>query len=205
LFEKYDVDHILTEDKLDTLFNKHQVIYSLNTTDTSALPHYCQNLIDTVQLPVAINEARLTKFPWELDMMRYSAHISSHAHMALMSLCAKQRCRLKQQQLNEAELEAHFRWVCSKNGLARQCYIPIMASGPRAAVLHYTDNNKWIPEGALVLVDAGGEYKCYGSDVTRTFPVTGQFTEEQKTIYNIVLKAQNVKAQQSLVLIISLY
>jgi Xaa-Pro dipeptidase len=191
LLEKYDVDIIVTEDELHAMFMHHdQVIYSLSTTDISALPRRCQNRIDTVHLPAAINEARLIKFPWELDMMRYAAHISSHAHMALMIECAK---RHRNQHMNEAELEALFRWVCSKNGLARQCYIPIVASGPRAAVLHYTDNNKSIPDNALVLVDAGGEYRCYGSDVTRTFPVTGQFTQEQKTIYNIVLKAQNVK------------
>lgn len=192
LLEKYDVDDILTEVELYSMFmDNDQVIYSLSTTDMSALPENCRNIVDIVHLPVAINEARLTKFPWELDMMRYSAHISSHAHMALMTFSAKKYCN--QQQINEAELEAHFRWVCSRNGLSRQCYIPIVASGPRAAVLHYTDNDKWVPKDALVLVDAGGEYRCYGSDVTRTFPVSGQFTQEQKIIYNIVLKAQNVQ------------
>lgn len=194
LLERYDADHILTEEQLPKLLRNidPDVIYTLDTTELSAIPQHLHKSLDKIHLRGAINEARLTKLSWEISLLRYSAHISSHAHMALMSQCAKNKN--KKQQLYEAELEAKFIYVCARNGLARQCYIPIIASGPRAAVLHYTDNNKLIPDGShsLVLVDAGGEHKCYGSDVTRTFPVGGKFSQEAKTIYNIVLKAQNV-------------
>ncbi|KAI9253054.1 peptidase M24, structural domain-containing protein [Helicostylum pulchrum] len=191
LLDKYDADFILTEEQIEEFIidTKPNVIYTLDTSDAGYIPERYRNKIDAIRLRAAINESRLTKLPWEISMIRYATHISSHAHMALMSLCSSRRKEI----IYEQELEAKFRWVCSRNGLNRQCYIPIIASGPRASVLHYTDNDKIIPGGphALVLVDAGGEYKCYGSDVTRTFPVSGVFSNEAKTIYNIVLKAQN--------------
>ena len=198
LLKKYDADHILTEKRLTKLFSSSNfdTIYTLDTADLSFIPSQHRRNIDTTQLREALNEARLTKLPWEISLLRYSAHISSHAHISLMSHCGSSKG-----QLYEGELEARFRWVCAKNGLARQCYIPIIASGPRAAVLHYTDNDKLIPSSdhTLVLVDAGGEHKCYGSDVTRTFPIKGKFSDEAKTIYNIVLSAQNVSRIRSLV------
>ncbi|KAI8056415.1 peptidase M24, structural domain-containing protein [Thamnidium elegans] len=191
LLDKYDADFILTEEQIEEFIidTKPNVIYTLDTSDAGYIPERYRDKIDAIRLRAAINESRLTKLPWEISMIRYATHISSHAHMALMSLCGSRRKEI----VYEQELEAKFRWICSRNGLNRQCYIPIIASGPRASVLHYTDNDKIIPGGphALVLVDAGGEYKCYGSDVTRTFPVSGVFSNEAKTIYNIVLKAQN--------------
>lgn len=192
LLDKYDVDFIITEEQIEGFILETQphVIYTLDTSDAGYIPEKYRNKIDAIRLRGALNESRLTKLPWEISMMRYSAHISSHAHMDLIALCGKRRKEI----MYEQELEAKFRWVCSRNGLVRQCYIPIIASGSRAAILHYTDNDKIIPGGphTLILVDAGGEYKCYGSDVTRTFPVSGVFSNEAKTIYNIVLKAQNV-------------
>jgi Xaa-Pro dipeptidase len=196
LLRKYDADFILTEKQLSQFITDidPSVIYTLDTTDTIAIPALFHKKLDKIRLRGAINEARLTKLSWEISILRYSARISSYAHMSLMSVCGNK----KNQVYNEAELEAKFRWICARNGLSRQCYIPIIASGPRAAVLHYTDNDKLIPTDphSLVLVDAGGEYKCYGSDVTRTFPFNGKFTDEAKTIYNIVLKAQNASAQK---------
>ncbi|KAI9483989.1 MAG: peptidase M24, structural domain-containing protein [Benjaminiella poitrasii] len=193
LLERYDVDHIITETELSTkLLSDVSIIYTLDITDTSLIPSQLESCIDKSLLKAAIDESRLTKSPWEISLLKYSAHISSHAHMALMTLCgANTKLPLV---INEAELEARFRWICARNGLSRQCYIPIIASGPRAAILHYTNNDKAIPINdphTLVLVDAGGEYKCYGSDVTRTFPFGGKFSDEAKTIYNIVLSAQN--------------
>jgi Xaa-Pro dipeptidase len=191
LLKKYDADHILTEKQFSKLLSNSNpdIIFTLDTTDTSAIPTQLTKNIDQIQLRGAINEARLIKLPWEISILRYSAHVSSHAHISLMSQCGNTKNKLY-----EGELEAKFRWICSRNGLARQCYIPIIASGPRAAVLHYTDNDKLIPNNkhSLVLVDAGGEHLCYGSDITRTFPIQGKFSDEAKTIYNIVLGAQNV-------------
>ncbi|KAG1121275.1 hypothetical protein G6F42_012583 [Rhizopus arrhizus] len=182
LMEKYNVDHILLDSQLKDFLKrlKPKAIFALDFTDMdydNYVPVEYENRVDRSRLKSAIHEARLPKFSWEISLLRYAAHISSHAHMSLMAYCGEKY--RQNQEINEAELEARFRWVC--------------ASGPRAAVLHYTDNDKIIPnhQHALVLVDAGGEYRCYGSDVTRTFPVSAKFSPEAKTIYNIVLKAQN--------------
>ncbi|KAI9497466.1 peptidase M24, structural domain-containing protein [Zychaea mexicana] len=188
LLQKYDADAIVSEADLPGLLMQidPNVIHILDTTDTTAL---CEAGVDFdrlefTALKIAMHEARLTKFPWEIELVRYACHISSHAHIALMQ-------HVKPRQM-ERELEARFRWECARNGMHRQCYLPIVASGPRAATLHYTKNNQIIPSGphSLVLVDAGGERRCYGSDVTRTFPSSGTFSPEAKTIYEIVLKAQ---------------
>ncbi|CEP07981.1 hypothetical protein [Parasitella parasitica] len=196
LLERYSVDHILLDTQLKQFLHHLEptVILTLDITNIDHdiyIPIAFEKRINRDHLKAAIHEARLIKFPWEISLLRYAAQMSSHAHMSLMSYCG-QKYR-QGQRINEAELEARFRWICSKNGLSRQCYIPIIASGPRAAVLHYTNNDKLIPNNqhALVLADAGGEYRCYGSDVTRTFPVSTRFSDEAKAIYDIVLKAQN--------------
>jgi Xaa-Pro dipeptidase len=139
-------------------------------------------------LKPAMYESRLLKFPWEIQLIRKVTHLSSHAHITLM--------REVQFGKNESELQALFEWECARNGAGYQSYLPIVASGKHAATLHYTHNNKWLNRkdnpDMLLLVDAGGEKNCYGTDITRTYPVSGKFSPEAKTIYNIVLKMQQV-------------
>jgi Xaa-Pro dipeptidase len=162
-----------------------ELIYVLDHhVDTSHLPPSIP--IDYVALSPAVNEARLIKFPWELDIMRRVTYGSSQAHILLMEQC--------QPGMTEAHLAAVFRWNCALYQIYNQAYLPIVASGPRAATLHYARNNHKIPNSphTLVLVDAGGENMCYGSDITRTFPASGIFSEEAKTIYSIVLRMQEV-------------
>ncbi|KAI7872849.1 peptidase M24, structural domain-containing protein [Spinellus fusiger] len=188
LLRKYDVDEIVSESNLsDLLCNLNpETVHLLDTTDKQALytAGIPEKKISTCHLRNALNEARLKKFSWEIDMIRLAVQGSCLAHKALM--------QQTKPELSEAHLEALFRWVCARNGMPRQAYIPIIASGPRATTLHYTRNNQIIPSDphTLVLVDAGGERRCYGSDVTRTFPATGIFSPEAKTVYDIVLKIQ---------------
>jgi Xaa-Pro aminopeptidase len=85
----------------------------------------------------------------------------------------------------EAELDYEFR----KGGARLPAYSSIVASGHNACILHYTENNAPLQDGDLVLIDAGCEIDCYASDITRTFPVNGRFSPEQKAIYEIVLQA----------------
>ncbi|KAG0170492.1 hypothetical protein DFQ28_001806 [Apophysomyces sp. BC1034] len=194
LLEKYDVDHIVSEDALAGVLRaiNPAVIHVLDTTDHSALLEagISHRVIDKTLLQVAMTEARLIKFPWEIQLVRYAAQVSSHAHIALM--------KNTRSGMEEANLEARFRWVCAENGCLRQSYLPIVASGPRAATLHYVKNNQTLPSDPhqLVLVDAGCEWHCYGSDVTRTFPISGKFSPEARTIYEIVLKAQKAVLSQ---------
>src|SRR6266852_2226626 len=86
----------------------------------------------------------------------------------------------------EALLEASFR----RQGAAGSSYTSIVGSGANATTLHYITNQDTLRDGDLLLVDAGAEYLGYASDITRTFPIDGQFTEAQRDIYDLVLKTQ---------------
>ncbi|KAI8369970.1 peptidase M24, structural domain-containing protein [Blakeslea trispora] len=190
LLELYDVDEVIQEADIAALLNtlKPTTIYTLE----DSLPmHAFQQMmpdcsVNQHSLQPALDEARLIKFPWEIDIIRQVSHSSSQAHIALMEQY--------RQEMTEADLAALFRWLCAQNKVYRQAYLPIVASGSRTATLHYSKNNQRIPKDihTLILVDAGGEKHCYGSDITRTFPAHGRFSEEAKTIYNIVLKMQEV-------------
>lgn len=192
LLEKYDVDEIVNELDLGRLLLmlSPQLTHVLDPEQGKDLlkrvPFLCNTqLMDTELLP-AMNEARLIKFSWEIDIMRQVTYASSQAHIALI-----QQFQLG---MTETHLAALFRWTCALQQIYKQAYLPIVASGPRAATLHYTKNNQIIPNSihTLVLVDAGGEKLCYASDITRTFPVHGTFSQESKIIYKIVLKMQEV-------------
>lgn len=90
----------------------------------------------------------------------------------------------------EYELEAHFNYVLNSNGVKYPAFANIIASGKNATDLHYSVNNCKVGPNDLVVLDLGAKYNHYSADITRTFPASGKFTERQKQIYNIVLKAQ---------------
>ncbi|MFC3908275.1 Xaa-Pro aminopeptidase [Legionella dresdenensis] len=129
-----------------------------------------------------ISEMRLFKSEAEIELMRRAAEISVSAHMRAMFTCYKFD--------NEYQLEAELLYEFSRNGCRSVAYDPIVGAGANSCILHYTDNNQPLNQGDLVLIDAGGEYENYASDITRTFPVSGQFSPAQKAIYELVLKAQ---------------
>jgi Xaa-Pro aminopeptidase len=131
---------------------------------------------------VVLHELRLLKTNDEIEAMRKAAAITRDAHLGAMRLAKPGRY--------EYEVEALLREVFRKNGSERPAYSPIVGSGPNATVLHYHANQRRMEEGDLLLIDAGCEYDYYASDVTRTFPVDGQFTEPQRAIYQLVLDAQ---------------
>lgn len=129
-----------------------------------------------------VHEMRLIKTPGELELMRKAAAITKEAHLGAM--------RLSKPGMMEYEVEALFREVFRKRGSERAAYSPIVGSGPNATILHYRTNDRRMEDGDLLLVDAGCEYGYYASDVTRTWPVNGKFTEPQREIYEIVLAAE---------------
>ena len=92
--------------------------------------------------------------------------------------------------MHEYELEAELLHEFVRSGSAYSAYPSIVASGANACVLHYVTNRDVMKDGDLVLVDAGAEYECYAGDITRTFPVNGRFSAEQRTVYEIVLASQ---------------
>jgi Xaa-Pro aminopeptidase len=92
--------------------------------------------------------------------------------------------------LLEMQLAGVVELRCRLGGCARQAYGSIVGAGPNSCVLHYMDNTRALADGDLVVMDIGGEYRGYASDITRTFPANGKFTEEQARVYDAVLAAQ---------------
>jgi intermediate cleaving peptidase 55 len=150
-----------------------------------------------------VQRLRRIKSDAEVAIMRRAGEISSKAHAEVMHFASSSR--------SEADLEAHFQYVCSLEGSERPAYIPVVASGANALVIHYTRNDQRLQDGEvrdishspftlvpdfrlffflglkLVLIDAGCELHSYCSDITRTFPVSGTFTSAQRDLYEAVL------------------
>jgi Xaa-Pro aminopeptidase len=93
--------------------------------------------------------------------------------------------------VNEAELDALIDYTFRRRGSTGQAYNNIVAGGANACILHYIENDKPLRDGELLLIDAGAEWQYYASDVTRTFPVNGTFTPDQRALYEVVLGAQH--------------
>ncbi len=129
-----------------------------------------------------LNEMRLFKDEHELMLMRHAAEISSHAHRRAMQFARPGQF--------EYQVEAELLHEFCRHGARQPAYPSIVAGGANACVLHYIGNNTRLKDGDLLLIDAGCELDGYASDITRTFPVNGQFLPAQKDVYEIVLAAQ---------------
>jgi Xaa-Pro aminopeptidase len=194
--EEYAADAAYSIDQLETLLpdlvaDRHCYYWlgSQNLALVKRVNHILVNLNQltapvesTVSLSSVLHEMRLSKSPFELLYLRQAASISSQAHVRAMQACRPG--------LYEYQLEAELLYAFYQEGCRASAYPSIVASGGNACILHYTDNNRVLKSGDLVLIDAGCEYRSYASDVTRCFPVNGQFSPEQKAIYDIVLKTQ---------------
>lgn len=141
-----------------------------------------------ISLPLLLHDMRLYKSPAELRVMRFAAKTSIAAHERAMQVC--------QPGMMEYELEAEYLYSFHKVGM-EPAYTTIVGGGENACILHYIDNNQALEDGDLVLIDAGAEYLGYASDITRTFPVNGTFSEAQRTLYQIVLDAQKAAIAQA--------
>lgn len=139
-----------------------------------------------IALDHLLHDLRLYKSRAEVSSMRRAAAIAVKAHLRAMAFCRPG--------LYEYEIEAEFLHEFRRNGM-RPSYLPIVGSGPNACTLHYSANGRQMREGDLLLVDAGCEFDCYASDVTRTYPVSGRFSTEQRAIYDIVLEAHSAALQ----------
>ncbi len=128
-----------------------------------------------------LHDMRVYKSREELSAMRRSAKIAIEAHEIAMQIC--------QPGMNEADIHASLLHTFTRH----QCepsYLPIVGGGVNACVLHYIANKDVLHDGDLLLIDAGAEYDGYASDITRTFPVNGKFTPQQRQLYDVVLAAQ---------------
>ena len=138
------------------------------------------NIIDASSI---IGNSRLIKDDHEINMIRKACDISAEAHIQAM--------RSIKSIGNEQNVESLYMYEFSRRGGRYAAYTPIVASGDNACILHYIDNNKKLDVRDLILVDAGCEYEMYASDITRTYPISGKFSEEQLQIYEIVLEAMH--------------
>ena len=135
-----------------------------------------------VSLAHVLHESRLYKSRQEIKAMKKAATIAAAGHCRAMQIC--------QPGMYEYEIEAELLHTFMCNGSRWPAYPSIVGGGANGCILHYVDNSDQLKDGDLLLIDAGAEYDCYASDITRTFPVNGEFTKEQKDIYEIVLQAQ---------------
>ena len=136
-----------------------------------------------VALEHFLHDMRLFKSAQEIKVMAKAAKISAKAHKRAMEACKPGKF--------EYQLEAEITHTFMDAGSRSAAYPSIIGSGDNGCILHYIDNASELTSGDLVLIDAGCELDYYASDITRTFPVNGCFTEEQKALYQTVLNAQN--------------
>jgi Xaa-Pro dipeptidase len=134
-------------------------------------------------LKKAIEDERVKKDLYEISLIAKANEASGLAHKAVVDQVKSAS--------NERELEATFVATCMAHGCHDQAYPSIVASGTNAATLHYIKNDENLKSRLNVLLDAGAEYQCYASDVTRTFPISGTFSQESRIIYDIVDEMQS--------------
>jgi len=130
-----------------------------------------------------LHEMRVFKSEEEISRMRAAAQVSVKGHLAAMKGVLNSEYEYQVQAALESEFMQH--------GSARVAFNSIVASADNACILHYTENRSKIDKSALVLVDAGAEIEGYAGDITTTFPASGQFSDAQASLYNLVLKAQH--------------
>ena len=141
-----------------------------------------------VALDHQLHDMRLYKSAAEVKVMRKAAEISAKAHIKAMQFCKPG--------VYEYQLEAELLHTFMHEGARFPAYSSIVGGGKNGCILHYVENGDALKNGDLVLIDAGAELECYASDISRTFPVNGKYSKEQRALYNIVLAAQLAAIEQ---------
>jgi Xaa-Pro aminopeptidase len=198
--ERYGADEAFPiaefDAKLPQFIEKAERIYYKPGHDDPfnlSILHHWQKLLKTHHkrgtAPVAIetlgpilHSMRMVKSDYELDQMRKAAAIAAQAHIKAMELAKPGRF--------EYEIQAEMEYIFRRDGALGPAYPSIVASGSNACVLHYIENKRQLQPGELLLIDAGASVGYYNSDITRTFPIEGRFSDEQRELYSIVLEAQ---------------
>jgi len=171
LYYRFAVDKELDQ-KILTYFTEQRV----RRLKTAYPPH---TIVDPTPI---IGEMRLHKNDIEVEMMQRAATIAAEAHIVAMK-----RVRPG---MNEGQVESLIEAYMKDQGASGIAYNSIIGGGDNATILHYVENNMPLKGGDLILVDAGAEYHGYASDITRTFPVNGRYTQAQREVYDAVLDVQ---------------
>ncbi|WP_202737523.1 Xaa-Pro aminopeptidase [Acinetobacter bohemicus] len=197
--EDYDADEayaidLLDEEIIEKLLNKQKLFYRMGQQvdfDARVAKWIAEANGESrkgtsapaqvIQLDRILDEMRLHKSPQEIELMQIASTISAQAHTRAMQAVKPG--------MMEYALEAELNYIFGQNGCVPS-YNSIVGGGENGCILHYVENDKVLKDGDLVLIDAACEYQLYASDITRTFPVNGKFSPEQKALYDVVLKAQ---------------
>ena len=191
--EAYAID-LLDEEIIEKLLSKEKLFYRIGqqpefdarvakwiTTANGESRRGTAAPAQVIQLDRILDEMRLFKSAQEIALMQTASDVSAQAHTRAMQTVKPG--------MMEYALEAELNYVFGQNGCVPS-YNSIVGGGENACILHYVENNKELKHGDLVLIDAACEYEYYASDITRTFPVNGKFSPEQKALYNVILDAQ---------------
>ena len=182
----YEPDELHYDNELLTVLKNlnPNLIYCLNEEQAEYLEDLDRSFnVDTESLNDAITFCRTIKTEDELNLMREAARVNNIAHRKVMEAVKPG--------MYEYELKAIFDYHQEKRGLLFPAYSGIHAAGVNSAILHYTECSSRLNNGDLYLIDAGFEYEGYASDVTRTYPANGRFSDEQASVYQTVLNALN--------------
>lgn len=166
------------------LQNKKSLYYDfgLEYSKIKLLKKYSKEIFAHKNIASIVGTMRLIKSTAEIELIKKAVQITKKAHHEAMKCKKKDRF--------EYALQAKIEYIFKSNGAYSDAYTSIVACGNSANTLHYVSNDKPLKEGALILIDAGCEYDYYASDITRTIPVNGKFSEPQKELYNMVLEVQ---------------
>lgn len=159
-----------------------EMVHSAIKARTRSRQHFGKGPVSIEDPSAIIAELRLRKSKSEIEQMRFSSIVTSKAHELAMKYT---KPGIKEYQL-QAIIESFFTY----SGTSGWAYPSIVGCGENATILHYTVNNDTCDDGEVVLIDAGSEYRGYSADITRSWPISGKFTEPQKEIYELVLKSQ---------------
>ena len=187
--EQFSVDDVFEieelSEKLKEFIEKKQHLYydfNLEYAKVKLLKHHAKNLTSHENAATIIHKMRLIKSKAEIKLIKHAINITKKAHHKAMKISKKLKY--------EYELQAQIEYIFKKNGAYSDAYTSIVACGNAANTLHYINNDQKLVAGELILIDAGCEYEYYASDITRTIPVNGKYTQAQAEVYEMVLDVQ---------------
>lgn len=156
--------------------------FNLETSKVDRVKKYAKGINTLLNLNYHVENMRLLKSQSEIDLIKKALSITKNAHHKAIKIAKTLQY--------EYELQSEIEYVFKKNGAYSDAYTSIVACGNSANTLHYISNDKKLVDGELILIDAGCEYKYYASDITRTIPVSGKFSDAQKELYEMVLSVE---------------
>lgn len=174
---------------LTAMVDSADTVYTLTSEEANLLR--LESILPSADVRDAANEIaslRVVKADTEVALLEHAIDITTEAHRAAAGVIAPG--------VMEYEVEATIEYTFRRRGAERPAFPSIVGSGPFSTILHYDRNDRRMEAGDLVVVDIGAEYSGYAADVTRTYPVSGRFTDRQREIYQIVLDAQKAALER---------